>query len=413
MAYHKKGFINSTFGNWARGFLGGGLLSAGIAAAACFAVSLVFPPALAALPFVAAGAGLIGGQTVGFLSGTGGGIRWFGELLGGRKHPDPEMRQGRSDMGPGLVTALVSALVAGEGLRSGVARWASNGKISGRDLEAPEAYDRGGRYNPASLEAPEMPAILESRKGENGMVRLTRADLANPDIREAMKTYGREMQQYNTALARSGAVGEAMQRLRDSQAAPGFNGGTRDNPELCFMKPEQFMDAANVKWMSEKGRGWERDIERQQRAEMKEFEKLNKEVGRTRGGVEFQSFDEHGQVVAAPQKAPEPVVAAPQPERQEHVAQPAVAPAPQPEASRPAPALDPQKHPALAAAGFEIPASAARVSELSQDAKAKVSQISSTLQGHDVRMKEAGTVPPRAASTPVNTQAQQESRTRS
>lgn len=231
MAYHKKGFFNSTVGNWFRGFMGGGLLTGALTAGAMAVASIFFPPLAAFILPVAIGAGLVGGQTIGFLNGTGGALRWTKELITGGKAPNEQEQARGGDGGVlGLVVAIAAAVFAGKGMQSiregmqGIRDWTNggqepsgsqerNGQQNGRDQQSRQPRQTRPAPPPMPVLTPEQARQQEEaqllqrhtprglrtdipkglRVDHNGRLVVTASELANPKIREKIEQYGEQM----------------------------------------------------------------------------------------------------------------------------------------------------------------------------------------------------------------------------
>lgn len=288
IANHKRGLVNSTLGNGFRGGLTGAAVFGGIAAIATIATGGL------ALPLVL-GAAAAGGALFGAANAVGGALRWGAEFVGGviginRKQRSNSMGPDGQDspqqaQGMGMVEGIVALVGAAMGMQS------MKNKIVnafGGNEKAPEHAPQQ-EFTPRGSETaafsrpgfpPEMPGLLQDKmvRNEKGGVELhlSRDDMANPDMREAVKNFGRAQAAYRDQLA-NGSIDDKraavdMQRtarfvdengVRDPSKMPGFNKETG----TYIVRPEHLMNEDVQHQMNSEGKAHQKDMARTIRQE--------------------------------------------------------------------------------------------------------------------------------------------------
>lgn len=233
IANHKRGLLNSTFGNFFRGGLTGALIFGGIAALAAVATGgLALPVLAAAAPMIAASA-FGGGMIFGGLNATGGALRWTGELVGGilgpnRKRPmtynqynEPQQAQAQG-MGGGLVESLIGLTGAGMGLLT--LKNALFGNKGKQEAQAPQ------QQNPATVEAPAVP---------EGMTAVSNEQLARMDARMAgLEETIADLRKGMTPVAEAPSVeSRTLEEILASREAPVMPLATQGMAEQASRKP--------------------------------------------------------------------------------------------------------------------------------------------------------------------------------
>lgn len=402
VAKHKKGFINSTLGNTFRGGLFGGLLFGGIAALVTVATGGL------ALPLVAAAA-VGGGLLCGAVNGAAGTARWGLETIGGivgLNRPDRggrggydepgQERQPRMGLAEGLVT-LIGAAMGLQSMKNKLSNWAGNGQEqSSQDYAAPQQqqYAPRGQQAPSAFMPPQMPDILADRM-QDGRLHLTKDELANPVIRDAVQNFGQQQVAYRDALIASGRR-DMMEQARDLNAKALEFPGYKQESETFVINPEHMMDNKIVKHMSKDGERREKQNVKELNSELKELRREAQDISRGRFEQNF--------VEDLPQRDAKPEVDTVAPKPQEQAPAQAAAPsAPQVEQPSVKVTQVPGSSVGQTESGLIVPKAGANLQQALQDS-AKIGQ---NLSSQNVKLVgEAGAARAGSATSQARPQGQ-------
>lgn len=398
IANHKRGFFNSTVGNAFRGSLTGGLVFGGIAALATIATGGL------ALPLVAAAAGA-GAALFGTVNAGVGAVRWGAETVGGvigvnrpqRNRAQDEYGMENEKQGMGMAELAVTAVGAIMGLgsmKNKLANWAGHPGEGDKIGRGSRDTGRGSANRGVSNKELMMPSIL-AEKMHDGKLRLTQDDLANPDLRNAMDSYGKQLGNDSMALAKAGDPRFKQINQRATEAY-----GHNPDAEMWEVNPEHLMVKGVRNEMLSAGEVRQQDNIQAQKDFARGATQDAKDL--TRGRVEPERYNPAARdaepVVENTRPIERPVEAA-MPERQPAQAAPEVA---KPQVAQQA--ADPLKDmPALKAAGFEMPGAGAM-----ERAKQASQKAASTLQNSGVEHR-GNTENVRSASVPNNAQGRGQS----
>lgn len=292
IANHKRGFLNSTLGNAFRGGLTGGLVFGGIAALATLATGGL------ALPVIAAAAGA-GAALFGTLNAVGGAARWGMEFLGGvvgmnrvqrnrgNEYGEPGQEQQR---GMGLAEGVVTLVGAAMGLQSMKQKLAGiagtgKGESQGQQQSAPQQGAPSYGRQPSAFMPPQMPEILAD-KMKDGKLNLTKEDLANPMLRDAVVGFGQQQVAYRDALVNSGNR-QMMEQARELNSRALEYPGYQEKTETFSLSPEHLMDKNIVKHINSDGERREKQNVKEQKAFAREIEREGRDVSRGRYETQF------------------------------------------------------------------------------------------------------------------------------
>lgn len=207
------------------------------------------------------------------------------------------------------VSGIFGGREAGSSSRSSGERSERSGSRQGSEATASQSAGEHGK--------PQVPGVLADKmvtndKGEE-VLRLSREDLANPEIRDAVKNYGSAMKNYCDQLGKGSADDkrEAASMLRTAAGQEGTRPKKDPNTGMYEVSAEHLMNGDVVQAMTHDGRKVEKEQTRAARAEERAADKeLKAAQDANRGnGAMFRRVDS---VFDKPQESPQQPQAAPE-----------------------------------------------------------------------------------------------------